>query len=182
MHFHCLVPSASDPESGMVCRSLGNGVRKDGVCKNEVRNRLRSRLTCTDPGPKWENIAEKWILACKRGKNGKMAIFEPNFPFSGHFSHSGLKARNGVCTQATGIASNRCPYRRCGVDTEIPYRLFSVILCRGEFRRGRVSSLPQRPSRTKNTMESEFRYGEQIENFGAEVAKRNAECSEMPVF
>ena len=22
---------------------------------------------------------------------------------------------------------NRCPYRRCGVDTEIPYRLFSLI-------------------------------------------------------
>ena len=27
---------------------------------------------------------------------------------------------------------NRCPYRRCGVDTEIPYRLLSLILCSGE--------------------------------------------------
>ena len=27
---------------------------------------------------------------------------------------------------------NRCPYRRFGVDTEIPYRLFSLIFCRGE--------------------------------------------------
>ena len=27
---------------------------------------------------------------------------------------------------------NRCPYRRCGVDTENPYRLFSLILCSGE--------------------------------------------------
>ena len=27
---------------------------------------------------------------------------------------------------------NRCPYRRCGVDTEIPCRLFSLILCSSE--------------------------------------------------
>ena len=27
---------------------------------------------------------------------------------------------------------NQCPYRRFGVDTEFPYRLFSLILCRGE--------------------------------------------------
>ena len=27
---------------------------------------------------------------------------------------------------------NRCPYRRCGVDTKIPYRLFSLILGSGE--------------------------------------------------
>ena len=33
-------------------------------------------------------------------------------------------ARKGVRT--------RCPYRRCGVDTEIPYRLFLLILCSGE--------------------------------------------------
>ena len=33
---------------------------------------------------------------------------------------------NGV--RKNGVR-NRCPYRRCGVDTEIPYRLFSLILC-----------------------------------------------------
>ena len=27
---------------------------------------------------------------------------------------------------------NRCPYQRCGVESEFPYRLFSLILCRGE--------------------------------------------------
>ena len=37
--------------------------------------------------------------------------------------------RNGV--RKNGVR-NRCPYRRFGVDTEIPYRLFSLILCRGE--------------------------------------------------
>ena len=31
---------------------------------------------------------------------------------------------NGV--RKNGVR-NRCPYRRCGVDTEIPYRLFSLI-------------------------------------------------------
>ena len=39
---------------------------------------------------------------------------------------------NGV--RKNGVR-NRCPYRRCGVDTEIPYRLFSLfslILCSGE--------------------------------------------------
>ena len=32
---------------------------------------------------------------------------------------------NGV--RKNGVR-NRCPYRRCGVDTEIPHRLFSLIL------------------------------------------------------
>ena len=36
---------------------------------------------------------------------------------------------NGV--RKNGVR-NRCPYQRCGVDTEIPYRLFSLILCSGE--------------------------------------------------
>ena len=36
---------------------------------------------------------------------------------------------NGV--RKNGVR-NRCPYRRCGVDTEIPYRLLSLILCSGE--------------------------------------------------
>ena len=36
---------------------------------------------------------------------------------------------NGV--RKNGVR-NRCPYRRCGVDTEFPYRLFSLILCCGE--------------------------------------------------
>ena len=36
---------------------------------------------------------------------------------------------NGV--RKNGVR-NRCPYRRCGVDTEIPYRLFSLIFCSGE--------------------------------------------------
>ena len=36
---------------------------------------------------------------------------------------------NGV--RKNGVR-DRCPYRRCGVDTEIPYRLFSLILCSGE--------------------------------------------------
>ena len=33
---------------------------------------------------------------------------------------------NGV--RKNGVR-NRCPYRRCGVDTEIQYRLLSLILC-----------------------------------------------------
>ena len=36
---------------------------------------------------------------------------------------------NGV--RKNGVR-NRRPYRRCGVDTEIPYRLFSLILWSGE--------------------------------------------------
>ena len=36
---------------------------------------------------------------------------------------------NGV--RKNGVR-NRRPYQRCGVDTEIPYRLFSLILCSGE--------------------------------------------------
>ena len=36
---------------------------------------------------------------------------------------------NGV--RKNGVR-NRYPYRRCGVDTEIPYRLFYLILCSGE--------------------------------------------------
>ena len=30
------------------------------------------------------------------------------------------------------VVRNGCPYRRCGVDTEILYRLFCLILCSGE--------------------------------------------------
>ena len=36
---------------------------------------------------------------------------------------------NGV--RKNGVR-NRCPHRRCRVNTEIPYRLFSLILCSGE--------------------------------------------------
>ena len=40
------------------------------------------------------------------------------------------RALLGECRRKNGVR-NRCPYRRCGVDTEIPYRLFSLMLCRG---------------------------------------------------
>ena len=36
---------------------------------------------------------------------------------------------NGV--RKTGVR-NQCPHRRCGVDSEIAYRLFSLILCSRE--------------------------------------------------
>ena len=60
---------------------------------------LRSRLPCTDPfrasGPKWEKMAEKWILAQpgKRGENGRkmgnppfLTLFWANFPIRRYFS------------------------------------------------------------------------------------------------
>ena len=35
----------------------------------------------------------------------------------------------GISGSAKTGSSNRCPYRRFGVDTEIPYRTFVLILC-----------------------------------------------------
>ena len=48
----------------------------------------------------------------------------PNCLSPNHRSLGNGVRKNGV--------RNRCPYRRCGVDTELPYRPFSLVLCRGE--------------------------------------------------
>ena len=51
--------------------------------------------------------------------------FEINSQGKSYFRSLG----NGV--RKNGVR-NPCPYRRYGVDTEFPYRLFSLILCRGK--------------------------------------------------
>ena len=54
---------------------------------------------------------------------------DPETEMRSDFKDKLLRIGNGV--RGNGVR-NRCPYRRWGADTEFPYRLFSLIFCRGE--------------------------------------------------
>ena len=85
---------------------------------------------CT--GPKWTKMAQydhfgqndlipNWILVFARPKWTKRVHFGPFWPKEVHFGP--FRSANRTLATPEYRDRNRVPYRRCGVDTEIPYRL-----------------------------------------------------------
>ena len=128
-------------------RSLGNGVRKTNGLRNRCPYRLGlpslQKCVCEIFGEiwagirfeiwnlRWEKSGEIWgedFSACQGSTKILGAIFGANFEENfGNFV-SNFTAFLGNFVQQKGGAK----YRRCGVDTEIPYRLFSLRLCSDE--------------------------------------------------
>ena len=100
-------------------------------CFESTVSEERTQKRSGDPNPQSFSKStavqiRKWAEYCFESTVKPLSsVFETVLPepYSARFRETG-SAKNGVC--------NRCPYRRCRVDTEFPYQLFSLILCLGE--------------------------------------------------